>query len=63
MSNRKKNKKNRNSELDKIEGVGDVLKKRLLQNFKSLRNIKAANLEDLMTVEGINVIIAKLIRE
>ena len=60
---RKKNKKNRNSELDKIEGVGDVLKKRLLQNFKSLRNIKAANLEDLMTVKGINVKIAKLIKE
>jgi excinuclease ABC subunit C len=60
---RKKNKKNRNSELDKIEGVGDVLKKRLLRNFKSLRNIKAANLEDLMTVKGINVKIAKLIKE
>jgi excinuclease ABC subunit C len=60
---KKKNAKNRKSQLDNIEGIGEVLKKRLLLNFKSLKNIKSANIEDLMTVNGINVKIAKLIKE
>jgi excinuclease ABC subunit C len=60
---KKKIAKNRKSQLDNIEGIGDVLKKRLLLNFKSLKNIKSANIEDLMTVKGINVKIAKLIKE
>ena len=60
---KKKNAKNRKSQLDKIEGVGEVLKKRLLLNFKSLKNIKSAKIEDLMTVKGINAKIAQLIKE
>ena len=60
---KKKNAKNRKSQLDTIKGVGGVLKKRLLLNFKSLKNIKSANIEDLMTVKGINVKIAKSIKE
>ncbi len=60
---KKKNAKNRKSKLDKIEGIGDVLKKRLLLNFKSLKNIKSAKIEDLMTVKGINAKIAQLIKE
>jgi len=60
---KKKNAKNRKSQLDNIEGVGEVLKKRLLLNFKSLKNIKSANIEDLMTVKGINDKIAQLIKE
>ena len=60
---KKKNAKNKKSQLDNIEGIGEVLKKRLLINFKSLKNIKLANIEDLMTVKGINVKIAKLIKE
>jgi len=60
---KKKNSKNRKSELDNIEGIGDVLKKRLLLNFKSLKNIKSSKIEDLMTVKGINVKIAELIKE
>ena len=59
----KKNAKNRKSQLDKIEGIGEVLKKRLLLNFKSLKNIKSAKIEDLMTVKGINAKIAQLIKE
>jgi len=35
----------------------------LLLNFKSLKNIKSANIEDLMTVKGINAKIAQLIKE
>ena len=60
---KKKNAKNRKSQLDNIEGIGKVLKKRLLINFKSLKNIKSANVEDLMTVKGINAKIAQLIKE
>jgi excinuclease ABC subunit C len=60
---KKKNAKNRKSQLDKIEGIGEVLKKRLLLNFKSLKNIKSAKIEDLMTVKGINAKIAQLIKE
>ncbi len=60
---KKKNAKNRKSQLDSIEGIGEVLKKRLLLNFKSLKNIKSAKIEDLMTVKGINAKIAQLIKE
>ena len=60
---KKKNAKNRKSQLDNVQGIGIVLKNRLLTKFKSLKNIKSANLDDLMTVEGINVKIAKLIKE
>jgi excinuclease ABC subunit C len=60
---KKKNAKNRKSQLDKIEGIGEVLKKRLLRNFKSLKNIKLATIEDLVTVKGINDKIALLIKE
>jgi excinuclease ABC subunit C len=60
---KKKNAKNRKSQLDNIHGIGETLKKRLLLNFKSLRNIKSANKEDLMTVKGINAKIAQLIKE
>ena len=60
---KKKNAKNRKSKLDNIQGIGGVLKRRLLLNFKSLKNIKSANIEDLMTVKGINAKIAKLIKE
>ena len=60
---KKKNARNRKSHLDNIEGVGEVLKKRLLLNFKNIKNIKSANIEDLMTINGINAKIAKLIKE
>ena len=60
---KQKNAKNRKSQLDNIEGIGEVLKKRLLLNFKSLKNIKSAKIEDLMTVKGISAKIAQLIKE
>ena len=60
---KKKRKTISKSELDLVKGVGKVLKSRLLQKFKSIKNIRAANLSDLMTVEGINEKIAKLIME
>ena len=48
------------SKLDSIPGIGEVLKSRLLKKFKSIKNIKHASKEELMTVDGINERIAKL---
>ena len=58
---KKKRKTISKSELDSIKGIGTILKRRLLKKFKSIKNVKNANLSDLMTVEGINEKIAKLI--
>ncbi len=51
------------SKLDEIDGIGQILKKRLLLKYKSIKNIKSANIKELMTVKGINVRIAKLLLE
>ncbi len=60
---RKKKRGNiKKSKLDEIDGIGEVLKRRLITNFKSIKNIKKANKEDLMTVRGINDKIAELIK-
>ncbi len=54
-SNRnKKNKLSKYSFLQKIEGIGPKRKKALIQNFKSLKNIKLASEEELLKVPGIN---------
>ncbi len=55
---KKKRNKLTKSKLDSINGIGNILKKRLLNKFKSIKNIKLASLEDLMTVGGINEKIA-----
>ena len=60
---KKKSSLNKKSKLDEINGIGDVLKQRLFLKFKTIKNIKSANLSDLMTVKGINAKIAKLISE
>ena len=60
---KKKRKTISKSELDLVKGVGKVLKLRLLKKFKSIKNIRVVTLSDLMTVEGINEKIAKLIVE
>ncbi len=58
---KKKRKTISKSELDSIKGVGKILKNRLLKKFKSINSIRKANLSDLMTVDGINEKMAKLI--
>ena len=50
----------RRSELDKINGIGNTLKSRLMKKFKNISSIKKATPEELMTVEGIN---EKIIQE
>lgn len=51
----------RQSELDKVEGIGEVKKKALLKKFKSVKKIKEASIEELCEVEGINEALAKKI--
>ena len=46
------------SQLDNINGVGHVLKSRLIKKFKNIKNIKVAKKDELMTVNGINEKIA-----
>ncbi len=59
---KKKRNKITKSELDKIKGIGNILKTRLLRKFKSVKKVKLASLDDLMTVEGINEKIANSIK-
>ena len=57
-----RNKKRRTitkSELDNVKGLGSILKMRLIKEFKNIKNIKSANLSDLMTVKGISEKIAR----
>ena len=51
------------SKLDEIDGIGDVIKKRLLSRYKSIKMMRTVNIDDLMTVKGINAKIAKQIKE
>ncbi len=49
------------SELDDIEGIGEVKKKALLKHFGSVAKIKEASIEELMQVKGISKEIAEKI--
>lgn len=51
----------RESELDRIDGIGEKKKKALLQRFKSVRKIKEASVEELCMVDGINEELARRI--
>jgi excinuclease UvrABC nuclease subunit len=51
------------SKLDEIDGIGEVIKKRLLSKYKSIKMIRTVNEDDLMTVKGINAKIAMQIKE
>ena len=58
-----KRKSIKKSELDMINGIGIVLKSKLLKSFGSIKNIKSASKKDLMTVDGISEKIAVKIKE
>ena len=50
------------SKLDLIPGIGQVLKRRLLNKFKNIKSVSNASIEDLMTINGINEKIAQEIK-
>ena len=49
------------SELDDIDGIGNVKKQALLKKFGSVENIKKASIEELTEVKGITKDLAKKI--
>ena len=50
------------SVLDDIEGIGPKRRMALIRHFKSIENIKAASLEELSEVEGMNIKAAESVR-
>jgi excinuclease ABC subunit C len=64
ISAQRKKKQNmiKKSELDLVPGIGNVLKRRLLNKFKNIKSVSDASIEDLMTINGINEKIAKEIK-
>ena len=51
------------SELDEIEGIGEVKKNALLKKFGSVKKIAEANIEEIIKVRGVNEDLAKRIKE
>ena len=51
------------SELDNIEGIGEVKKKALLKRFGSIKKMRKASIEELTSVKGITENLAKKIKE
>ena len=51
------------SQLDEIEGVGEVKKQELLKKFGSIEKIKKAEIEEISSIKGINEKLAKKIKE
>ena len=49
------------SELDTIPGIGKKRKAALLQHFKSVKNIRAADAEDISALSGFNRVVAESI--
>ena len=47
------------SELDNINGIGNIKKQALLKKFGSVEKIKKANVQEIMEVDGINESLAK----
>ena len=50
------------SELDEINGIGEVKKKALLKHFGSVQKIKQASIEELVKVKGITEELAQKIK-
>jgi excinuclease ABC subunit C len=53
-SRKKKLKELQYSELNLIEGVGPIIKKRLLKKFKNINNIRNASAHELLSVKGVS---------
>ncbi|MCK5759988.1 MAG: excinuclease ABC subunit C, partial [Candidatus Delongbacteria bacterium] len=51
------------SQLEDIKGIGPATRKSLIQKFSSLKRIKEASVEDLMTVKGVTEKLAEKIKE
>ena len=50
------------SELDEIKGIGETKKRELLKHFGSINKIREANIEEIAKIKGINLELAKTIK-
>ena len=62
-SRKKIRKINKYSSLDSVKGIGPITKKALLKKFKSLKAMKKASKDDLMTIKNINETMASEIKQ
>jgi excinuclease ABC subunit C len=60
---RQRDKRRTTSVLEEIEGIGSVLRRRLLQHFGGRQGLQAATLEQMMAVRGISRAMAERIYE
>lgn len=51
------------SELDDIQGIGEKRKKILLTHFKSIKKIRAATLDEISALPGMNIRVAKELKK
>ena len=51
------------SELDNINGIGEVKKRALLKEFGSIENIKKAEIKDLLKIKGMTEELAKRVKQ
>ena len=58
---KRRSKKMLNSELTKIEGIGEAKAAALLKHFKTMKAIKSASIDELCVVSGINRSLAEKI--
>ena len=56
-------KRNLESELDKISGIGKVRREELLKKFGSIEKIKSATLEEILEVRGMNKVAAENLKK
>ena len=56
-------KRNLESELDKISGIGKIRRENLLKKFGSIEKIKSATLEELLQADGMNKIAAENLKK
>lgn len=60
---KRRHKRSMHSELDSVPGIGKKRKAMLLRHFKSLKKIRAATLEELRAVPGINRDVAENVKK
>ena len=58
-----RDKQTTHSVLDEVDGIGEAKKKALLKKFKTINNIKNADIEELIEVPGITEKLAKSIKQ
>ena len=62
-SRNKKNKEIKFSALNLVDGIGPVMQQKLINKFKSLKNIKNASPDDLLLIPGISKKLSERIKE